>query len=121
MGMTFTAIDPQKAREQLARKTRQSKHRETLQSFWDAEIPAAQLEIEADEDGKVPNKNSVASGLLNAIKAAKEAKIEWAKKIQVRNRADGVFLINRDLLPEEDTDDDEDAVEPDEDDDEAAA
>jgi len=109
MAMKFTEIDPDVARASLAKKQRTSKHRETLQAFFDAGIAAAQVELEIDPDtGKEPNKASVASGLSNALTTAKENKMPWAHKIRVRNRADGVYLINLDLLPEDDEDDTED-------------
>lgn len=118
MGMQFTAIDPDVARQSLAKKQRVSKHRETLQAFHDAQIPAAQIQLEVGEDGKEPNKGSVASGLMNALKAAKENKVPWAEIIQVRNRADGVFLINKNLLSaDDDTEPEDEGAEPIEDED----
>lgn len=105
MAMKFHAIDPEVARQQLAKKQRTSKHRETLASFYEAGIPAAMLELEPNEDGTEANKNSVASGLGNALKAAKENKLPWAHKIQIRNKADGVYLVNKELLPEEEPED----------------
>lgn len=110
MAITFAPVDPEKARASLAKKQRSSKHRELLQAFWDAEIPAAELELDIDPaTGEPPKKTSVTSGLNQALKTAKENKVEWAEHIQVRNRADGVFLVNTRLMAELDAEAEDEA------------
>ena len=97
MSIQFESVDIADVKQRLAKRTRTSKWREQVQAFMDADIPAAK--VTSDEDDFKPS--SVASGLNNALKGAKDAGSAFPVQVVQRRDTDGtqnVYLIRTDLV-----------------------
>jgi hypothetical protein len=97
MAFTFEAVSAEDVKTKLSKRTRTSKWRENLESFMDSDLEAAR--INTDEDDMKPG--SVASGLNNAIKTAKDAGAPYPVAVKQTTAVDGtksVYLIRTDLV-----------------------
>lgn len=98
MPFEFEDVSIEEIKQRLATRTRTSKWREELQSFVNADKPAIRLKPSGDEEWKP---GSVASGLNNALKAAKDAGSAFPVEVKQRRTTDGdhqVFLIRTDMV-----------------------
>lgn len=97
MPFDFEAVSVEDIKTKLSKRTRTSKWRENLEAFMDADLPAAR--INTDDGDMKPG--SVASGLNNAIKTAKDAGSPYPVQVKQTTSVDGtksVYLIRTDLV-----------------------
>jgi hypothetical protein len=97
MAFTFEPVSIEDVKTKLSKRTRTSKWRENLEAFMAAELPAAK--IDTDDGDMKPG--SVASGLNNAIKTAKDTGSPYPVQVKQTTSVDGtksVYLIRTDLV-----------------------
>lgn len=96
MPFEFEAIDVDDL-AQLTVRTRTSKWRENLAEFMAADIPAARVATDDDEN----KPGSVSSGINNAIKLAEKAGSPVPVAVKTQTATDGtksVYLIRTDMV-----------------------
>lgn len=97
MEFTFEPVSVEDVKTKLSKRTRTSKWRENLEAFMTADLPAAKINT---DDGEM-KPGSVASGLNNAIKTAKDAGSPYPLAVKQTTAVDGtksVYLIRTDLV-----------------------
>lgn len=97
MAFTFEPVSVEDIRTKLSKRTRTSKHRENLEAFMDADIPAAKIDTDDDEN----KPGSLASGINNALKTAKDAGSPYPVQVKQTTSVDGtknVYLIRTDMV-----------------------
>jgi hypothetical protein len=97
MPFTFEEVTVEDIKTKLSKRTRTSKWRENLEAFVTSDLPAAR--INTDEGDMKPG--SVASGLNNAIKTAKDTGSPYPVAVKQTTAVDGtksVYLIRTDLV-----------------------